>query len=287
MINKFKYVFLFLTGTLFYACGDGASTKTEETVEKVEVEQVKETSMDAPDLGEFEFYTILINMPTPLDEFGHMEKDGVSFNKSLMAPVANATKHSKESAIALNCGVYIADMTYQAVYHETGELLNYTAAAFELADKIKAAKAFDHFISEKMEANMDSKDSLQIVIEKGLEAIEEEFVETKNLVTATQFMMGSWVEMQYILTQAMLNQPEDKIATDLKQHIFEQREHLQNLLLLLHEVKDDAGLHEELEKLIQLEASFTKVHEASEVDHKILVEVAEEIKVIRTDLLDM
>ena len=48
-----------------------------------------------------------------------------------------------------------------------------------------------------------------------------------------------------------------------------------------------AGLHGELEKLNQLEASFTKIHQAEEVGHEILVEVASEIKEIRMDLLAM
>ena len=42
-----------------------------------------------------------------------------------------------------------------------------------------------------------------------------------------------------------------------------------------------------LEKMQKLEASFTKIHEAEEVGHEILVEVAGEIKEIRMDLLAM
>ena len=59
------------------------------------------------------------------------------------------------------------------------------------------------------------------------------------------------------------------------------------MLVLLQEFKDEAGLHEELEKLKQLEVSLKKIHEAQEVTNDILVEVANEIKTIRTDLLAM
>ena len=117
--------------------------------------------------------------------------------------------------------------------------------------------------------------------------MEEKLADSKRLATATQLMVGSWVEMQYILTQSILEMPADKIAIDLKEHIFSQREHLDNLLILIKEVKGEAGLHDELAKMEQLEASFTKIHEAEEVGHDILVEVAGEIKEIRMDMLAM
>ena len=211
----------------------------------------------------------------------------VAFKSELLAPVENANQHESKDAIALNCGIYIVDMVYQAVYHENKNLLLYTGVAHELSEKVGLDKFFDDMVNEQMKAKLENKDSLQFLVEKGLETMEQYLVDNKQLPIATQLLIGSWVETQYLLTQSILEQEEQKIAEDLKQHIFAQREHLANLLLLIHEVKDEAGLHDELAKLETLEASFTKIHESSEVNHDILVEVAKEIAEIRNDLLVM
>jgi hypothetical protein len=280
MRTLLQFIPLFLIIFLMYSCGDGPEAQTTN-------EDTDSTTVEMPGLAEFEFYKIIVNMPTPLDELGHMSNDEVPYNASLLAPLDNAEKHTADGAIALNCGIYIVDMTYQAVYHDKTNILQYCQTAHDLAKQIDVAQVFDDLITHKVEAKMDDKDSLQVVIEKGLEALEEYLVDNSKLPTAAQLLVGSWVEMQYILTQSIMDQAEEDIANDLKEHIFSQREHLDNLLILLHEVKDEAGLHDELEKLNKLEASFTKIHQAEEVGHEILVEVAAEIKEIRMDLLAM
>jgi len=223
-------------------------------------------------------------MPTPLDELKDMTNDGIKYDAALLAPIANAEKHSSPDAIAINCGIYIVNMTYQAIYHKTKDIIKYSSTANQLAAKVDAAQIFEAIVTKNIQSKIKNKDSLYVAIEKGLEAMEMYLVDNKKLAVATQVLVGSWVEMQYILSQSMLSSDSPK---DLKQHIFSQREHLSNLLILLQEFKDEAGLHEELEKLKQLEVSFQKIHEAQEVTNYILVEVANEIKTIRNDLLAM
>ncbi len=282
MKHGITFLPILLSSLLLLSCTGGSNEPTD-----VVTEDTTATEVVQPDMAEFEFFKIFVNMPTPLEELGNMHKDGIAYNASLLSPVENAEKHTSEDAIAINCGMYLVDMTYQAVYHNTELLLDYSNTVHQLAEKFNAVDIFDNLIANKLEGKLEDKESLQVIIEKGLESMEEKLADSKRLNTATQLMVGSWVEMQYILTQSILELPADKIATDLKEHIFSQREHLDNLLILLKEVKDEAGLHDELAKLEQLEASFTKIHEAEEVSHDILVEVAAEIKEIRTDLLAM
>jgi len=279
-----NFTFLLVFTCCLYACSDN-NTSTAETA--VNNNDSSDIVVEQPGMAEFEFFKIYVNMPTPLEELGHMNKDGIAYNEALLAPLENANKHESEDALAINCGMYIVDMTYQAIYHNTDKLMDYNQTVHQLADKFNASKIFDAIVADKIEAVLSDKDSLQIFIEKGLENMEEQLADNKRINNATQLMLGAWVEMQYILTQSILQLPDDQIANDLKEYIFGQREHLDNLIILLEQVKNEAGLHDEMDKLKQLEASFTKIHEASEVEHEILVEVANEIETVRNDLLNM
>lgn len=244
-------------------------------------------SIETPGLAEFEFTSIVLNMPTPLDELSDMNNDGIQFDPELLAPLENASSHEATASIAINCAMYLVDMTYQAVFHQTEQLMAYSNTAHDLAQKIELADLFDADIKQNMEASMEDQAKLQNQIEQALEHMENYLTENDKLVNATQMLIGSWVEVQYLLTQSMVKLSEKDIAQDLKGHVFAQRNHLDNLLILIEEFKNEAGLHSEHEKLLVLEQSFQKIHESDEVNHEILVELAQEIKEIRTDLLGM
>jgi hypothetical protein len=280
MIKSLQLIILASIFLGLYSCDDAVPKEEVVTGESQDT-----TSVIAPEIAEFEFFNIIANMPTPLEELGDMNNDKIAFDASLLAPLENAVKHESNDAMAINCGIYIVDMTYQAVYHKNKDIINFTETVHQLAEKIDAVQIFDEAVSDNMKSRIEDKDSLKLVIGNGLASMENYLVENKRLATATQLLTGSWIEVQYILTQSMLKLSDP--AKDLKQHVFSQRVHLDNLLVLLHEFKDEAGLHEELEKLNQLEASFTKIHEAEEVSHDILLEVANEIKEIRNDFLGM
>jgi hypothetical protein len=59
------------------------------------------------------------------------------------------------------------------------------------------------------------------------------------------------------------------------------------MIKLVHEFKDDAGFHEELEKLNQLEASFLKIHNIEDVTETVVLELVDEITRLRMDILAM
>ena len=85
-----------------------------------------------------------------------------------------------------------------------------------MVSKVDAAQIFEEFVTKNIQSKIKNKDSLYVAIEKGLEAMEMYLVDNKKLVVATQVLMGSWVEMQYILSQSMLSSDPPK---DLRQHI--------------------------------------------------------------------
>jgi hypothetical protein len=67
----------------------------------------------------------------------------------------------------------------------------------------------------------------------------------------------------------------------------DQQIHLAKLIKLMHEFKDEAGLHDEHNKLMQLEESFKKIHSIEEVNEQIVMELKDEITRLRMDILAM
>ena len=179
----------------------------------------------------------------------------------------------------------MADLTYQTVYHKKEDLIAYLTVAHDLAGKCGTEYAFNKVLRSGLEENINNKDSLQAIIERGYDTMEEYLLKQDRVETATQLLTGGWIETQYLLILSLQQMPEP--TKHLKYHVFEQRVHLARLLKLLSEFKDEAGLEAEHDKLVTLEESFLKIHETEDVSHELLMELANEIEEIRNDIIGM
>jgi hypothetical protein len=263
----------------------GSEPKINNAEQKTESKEDVKPEIENDDLANFEFHVLIANMPKPLEELSDLNLDHVSFNKEMMCPLEAAEKHASVASIALNCGLYMADLTYQTVYHKKEDLIAYLTVAHDLAGKCGTEYAFNKVLRSGLEENMDNKDSLQAIIERGYETMEEYLLKENRIETATQLLTGGWIETQYLMMLSLQQMPEP--TKHLKYHVFEQRVHLERLLKLLSEFKDEAGLKAEHTKLVTLEESFLKIHATEDVSHELLTELANEIEEIRNDIIGM
>ena len=261
------------------SCGSEPEPKQTETKEE------NNDKEENNELANFEFHVLIANMPKPLEELSDLNLDHVSFSKEMMCPLEAAEKHASAASIALNCGLYMADLTYQTVYHKKEDLIAYLTVAHDLAGKCGTEYAFNKVLRSGLEENINNKDSLQAIIERGYDTMEEYLLKQDRVETATQLLTGGWIETQYLLILSLQQMPEP--TKHLKYHVFEQRVHLERLLKLLSEFKDEAGLEAEHDKLVTLEESFLKIHETEDVSHELLMELANEIQEIRNDIIGM
>lgn len=232
-----------------------------------------------------EFHDILRQMPSPIEELQDLHHDKVKYNELLLSPAANVKKHQTDAAMAINAGIYMIDFIYLSEFKEQEKMMEYRALAYELAFKLEAGEPFKDLLAVNLEKKIKNFESLESKIDSTLDETEELLISQHRMATATQMMFGSWVETQYILLQSFIR--DKKQSDEVKEHIKEQQIHLANLIKLVHEFKDEAGMHNELDKLNQLEASFQKIHSIDEVNDTIVAELTDEITRLRMDILAM
>lgn len=232
-----------------------------------------------------EFHVLVKSMPSPIEELEALRNDHEKFNENLLCPAANIKLHETDAALALNCGVYMVDFAYMAVHHKQDHMMEYRALALEMADKLDAAGPFHDVLAVDLEKKVKDHAALKKLIDEALYATEEGMLDSNHLATASQLLIGSWVETQYIVLQSF---KQDKKPHKLvKEYIMDQQKHLANLINLVHEFRDEAGLHDELGRLNMLEGSFKKIHSLDEVNDEIVAELTDEITRLRMDITAM
>ncbi|MDA9564162.1 hypothetical protein N9R81_05770 [Flavobacteriales bacterium] len=232
-----------------------------------------------------EFHDLVKAMPSPIKELEDLRNDHVKYDEHLLSPAGNVSNYESDVAEAINCGIYLVDFAYLAVFHEQDKMIEYRALGLELASKLDAAEPFHDMLAVDLEHKVKDHEKLKAHIENALYATEDYLIDNNHLATASQMLLGSWVETQYILLHSFIR--EKRPSDVVKQHIVDQQIYLASLIELVSEFKDEAGMHNELERLNQLEESFKKLHTTADVTDLRAIELVDEITVLRMDILAM
>lgn len=75
-----------------------------------------------------------------------------------------ASDYFSEKDRAVNLGIYTADLAYATTYNQKSDVHNYFKACETLIRELDMTSAFDENLPDKIEANLDNKDSLTTII---------------------------------------------------------------------------------------------------------------------------
>lgn len=281
--------------TVFFAC----SPESEQNIEsEIEEEEVGTKEIKVKKVGKV-FYTI----PSPLEMTSLIKKAGASYDKDIGNSVANASNYVTNISMALNLGVYGADLSYASIFDQTQETLRYFAVAKKLADGIGITSAFGKSTLDRIEVNVNNRDSLISIISDSYWETDAYLKENKRSSTSALVITGGWVEGLYIATRLAANTSNNK---EIVSRIGEQKLSLNNLIAMLNSYEDEniSATLNELNELKQVyegveltyyreepstnpETKVTTIHTTSKISisEAELSNISDKIAVIRNNII--
>ena len=220
-------------GFLFYlgACTpEDSQEMTEESVEETNAPADEPKSM-GEEVNRKVFYTI----PSPLELTSIIKKAGAKFDKSVLNSTENMSKYVTQTSMALNLGVYGADLSYASIFEQTQETMHYFAAARKLADELGITSAFGESTLTRVQNNLDNKDSLVAIISDSYWETDAYLKENKQSSISGLVIAGGWLEGMYVSCKLA---EKTKSNTDIIARIGEQKLTLDNLIAMLSSYKD-------------------------------------------------
>jgi len=292
-----KYIYLIIISLGVYACGGDATIETstdESQTTQIDDADSKERAAKAKKV----FYTV----PSPYETALIFERSGVGYNIGVLNPIDNVNNYSTNVKQALNFGVYGADLSYANIFDQSQQCMFYMNCAKKLADGLGITSAFDAETMERIEANMNNRDSLMNIINDSYWIADGYLKENQQDFLSALIISGGWIEGLYLGTVTL---DKDNPSEELMKSIADQKYSLDNLIGLM-----DLYEHEEVknikEKLIQLRTSFDKItEETSETtvsnegdmatigggstltySKETILEIAANIKTIRDEIIE-
>jgi len=237
------------------------SDKPTDEVQLIEDLVTTTVSSDKDQGNIFHFNNILFSLPSPYQISLILHESGISYNKELLNSSGKVADYITNFSRAINFGVYGVDLGYINIYQQTQDAARYLAVLKILSLDIGIHKVLDQTTVNRIEDNIDNRDSLMVIVSDTYRNVDDFLKKNKREETGALILAGGWIESVYILTQEMKNNPHP----DLMQRIAEQKRPLENLIKLLIPYSGESKNYSFLvENLIDLAYTFDEIVEEYE-----------------------
>jgi len=247
---------------------------------------------------------IFFNIPSPMETSQILQAAGATYEFTLPSNPSAVDDYQSIVEQSLNMGVYGADLNYATVFNQTTETMLYLQCARTLGNELGMEQVFDEETIDRIEWNLELKDSMQVIITEIFWEMNSYLEEEDRESISALIVVGGWIEGVYLSTQLARIAPDNEV---LKLRIAEQKYSLTNLIGLLHSYEDDDMSQEILEELLELDTIFKKITEVKTMgeNHKdengvtiiggsielgmndaVLEEITAKIAEIRTDIIN-
>jgi hypothetical protein len=234
--------------------GCNVNTNSDKVTENLLKEDADTSKIN--EQAEFQFDLTIANIPAPYRILEEVQKSGITFNKDLLNPVSKAETYTTDRQKALNFGVYGVDLGYLAIYNQNQEVIEYFNATRNIAKEVGAGPHFDEIAgSIQLDKSLGDPDQVLTLIDKAYSASDSYLKSNKRLISATNMLLGGWIESQYIACNALKGKKKEKKNAELFNKLTDQKNAGESILKLLEDLKAEEGmgdLHEKVKGLMEI-----------------------------------
>jgi hypothetical protein len=183
---------------------------------------------------------VFFNLPSPIEITQTILATKSPYNQELLNPVSNLSNYSSSSDLALNFGVYGADLCYCRVYDQLQSAIAYLAVIRKLTSQLQIPEDAGTETINRIEENIGNRDSIFQIISETYSEADGYLKENDRELTAALILIGGWVEGMHFAVNLQSNQNNQALISS----IAEQKYSLGNLISLIEKYKDNAAFAE-------------------------------------------
>jgi hypothetical protein len=247
-----KYLFIVIASSLLIACGG------EDPIEDTLVDEVV-TDRLTPERSE-KAKLVFQTVPSPLETASIFQNAGSVYNTEITNPIDNVNNYVTKTQQALNLGVYGADLSYANIFDQSQESMFYMNCSKKMADGLGITTVFDDATMERIEDNMNERDSLMLIINDVFWLIDAYLKENEQSNLSALIITGGWIEGLYLGVKSL---DSENPSEELMKKVADQKYSLDNLVELLRTYDN-----EEINKLALSMEDLKAVYDKIEVEEK-------------------
>jgi len=191
----------------------------------------------------------LYQMPTPNELFQIVRTMSGEGQKRMMSPAKNVERYATMPKKALNFGVYATDLVYASTYKITSEVVRYYLTCKKLGDELGLGGSFNDQDFVRLERNLTRGDSLDVISNEAYERAYRRMQDERMGPTLALVLAGGWIESMHLVSRQVLH---FDASDPLVMRVAEQKTSLDHLIDMMEQYKDDPGVAEARNNLLEL-----------------------------------
>lgn len=168
-------------------------------------------------------------IPSPWQVVNLIQKKNIPYNELYINSTKNYQRYTTSFKQAVNLGIYGTDLSYLNIYDKTQESLQYLGVIKKLSEQLRITESFDERIFERIENNIENKDTLIKIISDTYASSDLYLKKNERYDISALVVAGCWVESLFIMTKIAQEHNDREIIN----RIGEQKHPLDNLVELL------------------------------------------------------
>ena len=213
-MRKKQIFFLFLLYFIFFSCTNNTPSITQKNL-------INNNNDSLIKEQESHVEKIYFNVPSTMRTAYILKKAGANYDASLPLDPSIATEDFISDQQALILGILGSDLNYTIVSNKNQETVFYLNSINVLGEKLGLGNVLNQEMKNRIESNINSKDSMQVLVTDLFWHVEKSLNEDGRSSTSALIIAGGWIEGLYIATQIAKKMPEnEKIKSIICQQKF-------------------------------------------------------------------
>ncbi len=189
-IKNYLFIGLLSATVLFSGCESPNSTTTEDSDRAI--------SKDEP-IEIIETDEVSIMLPPAIELLTILKEENIEYQDGVTLPIDLAESYNTQVEQYLALGAYSADITYNVLYGQSQQTLQYFNTALNLGEKLGLREVFAKGnFPERFEANINNSDSLMNMIYEFMANKDEYYDDSDLLYLSYISYAGAWLESIHI-----------------------------------------------------------------------------------------
>jgi len=249
-MKQYLIYFLILLSVYFTGCNSG--NKSSDINSKLGDINVSNEKSDKEQTVKKVFF----NLPSPIELTQVILASKSEYDPSLLNSIDKVNNYESSSKLALNFGIYGADLCYCRVYDQLQESINYLSAIKKISDKLQIPEEEGEKTINRIEESIENSDSIFQIIADTYASADGYLKENDRDLTATFILLGGWVEGMYFATEINKNK---NSKNKLNHNIAEQKYSIENIMKLIKDYSDNPAIAELMPLFNQLNTVYKDV----------------------------
>lgn len=198
---------------------------------------------------------IFYSLPAPHEVASILiENQDAGYNEKILNLTNNVVNYNTNKSMALNLGVYSADLSYASLFEQNQTVINYMATAKKLATELGIFEAFSEETIKSLEENINNRDAIINIISESFMDSDAYLQENNRGEIAAMIIIGGWIEGLYIAVE--LSEKDSDKNTTLVSRILEQQLSLSLMVSFLEGYKENQSITDLYTDIVKLNETF-------------------------------